>query len=221
MAGDWNADGISTIGVRRAQWFYLRDTNDSGGISTAIEWGLPTTVEPRLPGANSTFYTNTAAHPARCLGPVFPDAVPYPNALGVYPDPCFFPGSANGYSRLTAVTMAHSIGFDRIVYRFADDFPLYRVFMRPPESGHSQNGEFVVAGDAALRLVFFDGGEWMEPPPYLPKTITGSTRSMTEAKNIGDFEAVNIWLVGMDRARAFRVIELTNPTRIVVDVQTA
>ena len=43
---------------------------------------------------------------------------------------------------------------------------------------------------------------------------------MTEAKNIGDFEAVNIWLVGIDRARAFRVLELTGPTRIVLDVQT-
>ena len=116
--------------------------------------------------------------------------------------------------------MAHGAGFDRIVYRFAAGFPLYRVFMRPPESGHSQNGEFVVPGNAALRLVFFGGGEWLLPPPYLPKTITGSTTTMTEAKNIGDFEAANGWLVGMDRARAFRVLELTNPTRIVVDIQT-
>ena len=77
-----------------------------------------------------------------------------------------------------------------------------------------------VSGGAALRLVFFGGGEWMEPPPYVPLTITGTTTTMTEAKNLGDFEAVNFWLVGIDRARAFRVLQLTEPTRIVVDVQT-
>ena len=198
VVGDWNADGVSTIGVRRGDTFFQRNTNDSGGVSAVIKWGLPTMVEPRLPGATSTFYTNAAVYPRDSMGyPIVP------------------------YSRLTAVTMAHNVGFDRIVFRFASGLPLYRIRMQPPTSFLNPSDlPVAVPGGAALRLVFFGGGEWFQPPPFLPKTITGTTTTMTEAKNIGDFEAVNIWLVGIDRARAFRVLELTGPTRIVVDVQT-
>ena len=211
VVGDWDADGVSTIGVRRGNTFYQRNTNASGGVSAVIEWGLPTMVEPRLAGATSAFYTNAAVYPRDCVG-----------------NPCVIstPRPIVPYSRLTAVTMAHNVGFDRIVFRFAGGLPHYQIMMRPPETQHNQFGEFVVSGGAALSMRFYGGGQWLQPPPFLPKTITGTTTTMTEAKNTGDFAdgpfapAINSWLVGIDRARAFRVLELTGPTRIVVDVQT-
>ena len=41
VAGDWDGDGIDTIGVFRNGTFYLRNSNSSGGIDGTVETRLP------------------------------------------------------------------------------------------------------------------------------------------------------------------------------------
>ncbi|HKG20684.1 MAG TPA: metallophosphoesterase [Blastocatellia bacterium] len=41
VAGDWNGDGIDTIGVYRAGSFYLRDSNTNGVATLVVPFGLP------------------------------------------------------------------------------------------------------------------------------------------------------------------------------------
>ena len=42
LAGDWNSDGVDTIGVFRAGMFYLRNANTTGGADLAFAFGLST-----------------------------------------------------------------------------------------------------------------------------------------------------------------------------------
>jgi hypothetical protein len=41
-----------------------------------------------------------------------------------------------------------------------------------------------------------------------------------EVEQLGDFEAVLSWGAGLSQASCIRTLELSNPTRLVVDVQT-
>ena len=45
------------------------------------------------------------------------------------------------------------------------------------------------------------------------------TAVLEEARQIGDFEGVVTWGLGLSRASCFRVLTLTGPSRLVVDVQ--
>ena len=55
-------------------------------------------------------------------------------------------------------------------------------------------------------------------PAALPRQVVGDTAAVTEARQIDDFEAVNRWLVGVDRQRPFEVSTLQGPSRLVIDV---
>ncbi|MCW8925542.1 MAG: hypothetical protein OQJ84_04735, partial [Xanthomonadales bacterium] len=41
LMGDWNSDGITTIGIRRGNIFYLRDSNSAGPHDTSFNFGKP------------------------------------------------------------------------------------------------------------------------------------------------------------------------------------
>ena len=41
LIGDWDGDNRSSIGVRRGSTWYLRNTNDAGGVHASFDWGSP------------------------------------------------------------------------------------------------------------------------------------------------------------------------------------
>jgi hypothetical protein len=43
---------------------------------------------------------------------------------------------------------------------------------------------------------------------------------LQEVEQLGDFEAVLSWGAGLSRPSCIRTLELSNPTRLVIDVQT-
>jgi lysyl endopeptidase len=57
LAGDWNSDGIDTIGLFYNGIFYLRNANTTGSADLTIAFGLPTD----LPGQA----TGMECHPPR------------------------------------------------------------------------------------------------------------------------------------------------------------
>jgi hypothetical protein len=137
-------------------------------------------------------------------------------------------GGANSGSamQLTFVRVAHQPGFDRIVFEFAPQadgtahIPAYTVsrqasaqFVKDP-SGQP----VTMRGSAGLRIVFhgatgatsYTGSR--DQTPNLPV--------VQEVEQLGDFEAVLSWGAGLSRASCLRVLELSGPTRLVIDVQT-
>ncbi|HVS06709.1 MAG TPA: hypothetical protein VHK65_11175 [Candidatus Dormibacteraeota bacterium] len=128
--------------------------------------------------------------------------------------------------QLTAVRVAHQTGFDRIVFEFAPQagatahIPAYTVsrqasakFVKDP-SGLP----VTMRGSAGLRIVFHGASG--------ASSYNGSRDQISnlpviqEVEQLGDFEAVLSWGAGLSRASCIRTLELNNPTRLVIDVQT-
>jgi hypothetical protein len=127
--------------------------------------------------------------------------------------------------QLTAVRVAHQPGFDRIVFEFAPQpgstahIPTYTVsrqasakFVKDP-SGLP----VTMRGSSGLRVVFHGA------------SATGYSGSrdqiynlpvVQEVEQLGDFEAVLSWGAGLSQASCIRTLELTDPIRLVIDVQT-
>ncbi|MCB1029649.1 MAG: hypothetical protein KDB24_17990, partial [Microthrixaceae bacterium] len=46
-----------------------------------------------------------------------------------------------------------------------------------------------------------------------------ATPNVTELVQLGDFEGINRWVIGLTDFRKFNVTVMTSPSRLVVDVQ--
>jgi hypothetical protein len=128
---------------------------------------------------------------------------------------------------LTAVRTAHQPGFDRVVLEFRDNaVPGWAVSSKTGQPVQDGSGKPVaVAGQAYLFVRMADAGE--ADPQTGQIVYTGSTRItpadavvITEVVATGDFEGVLSWAIGLRTGSPFRVSELKDPARIVIDIQT-
>jgi hypothetical protein len=128
--------------------------------------------------------------------------------------------------QLTDVRVAHQTGFDRIVFEFAPQpgstahIPAYTVsrqasakFIKDP-SGMP----VTMRGSAGLRIVFH--GASGAPSYNGSRDQIYNLPVVQEVEQLGDFEAVLSWGAGLSQASCIRTLELSNPTRVVIDVQT-
>jgi hypothetical protein len=112
-------------------------------------------------------------------------------------------------------------GFDRVVVAFDGPLPGYdiRYVDQVVQDGSGQ--PVTLLGGADLQVVIKPANAHDDTgAPTLPvPRLTPAFAMVQEARLVGDFEAVVTVGVGV-RARApFRVIELTGPNRLVIDVQ--
>jgi len=129
--------------------------------------------------------------------------------------------------QLTAVRVAHQPGgYDRIVFEFA-----------PQAGATAHTPAYTVSRQASAKFV--------KDPSGLPVTMRGSSGLrivfqgasgatsysgsrdqiynlpvVQEVEQLGDFEAVLSWGAGLSEASCIRTLELSNPIRVVIDVQT-
>ena len=128
--------------------------------------------------------------------------------------------------QLTAVRVAHQTGYDRIVFEFAPQagasahIPAYTVsrqasakFVRDP-SGLP----VTMRGSAGLRIVFHGASGATSYSGSRDQVV--NLPVVEEVEQLGDFEAVLSWGAGLSQASCIRTLELSNPTRLVIDVQT-
>jgi hypothetical protein len=137
-------------------------------------------------------------------------------------------GGASGSAtmQLTDVRIAHQPGYDRLVFEFAAPagatarVPAYTLsrqasanFVKDP-SGQA----VTMRGSYGLRVVFHQAsgvGSYTKS-----QDIKAGLPVVQEVEQLGDFEAVLSWGAGLSRASCVRTLELANPTRLVIDVQT-
>ena len=129
--------------------------------------------------------------------------------------------------QLTAVRVAHQpAGYDRIVFEFTTPaggtahMPAYAItrqastkFVKDP-SGM----EVTLQGSSGLRIVLHGASGAQSYTGS--RDLTPNLPVLKELEQIGDFEAVLSWGAGLSRASCIRTLELTNPTRLVIDIQT-
>lgn len=128
-----------------------------------------------------------------------------------------------GSALLTEVRIAGNEGFDRFVLEFEhDEIPSYRIEyidrpVRQCGSGHTVE----IAGDAWLSIRLepadahtVDGQSTLEDRSLDPELTV-----VRELRITCDFEAQVEWVLGVSTPNRFRVMELADPARLVIDVR--
>jgi hypothetical protein len=129
-------------------------------------------------------------------------------------------GAASAAATVSDVRVAHHDGYDRLVFGFAtsNSMPAYQ--LNRQTTAHfvrDASGQPVTLnGSAGIRVVLRNAdivsGAPSDLKPNLPE--------IREVAQIGNFERVVSYGVGMSTAACVRILELTGPTRLVIDVQT-
>ena len=130
-------------------------------------------------------------------------------------------GAASTAATVYDVRVAHHSGYDRLVIGFptANSMPAYQLTRQAtPTFMRDASGQPVTLGGSAgihvvLRNADITQGVPTDQKPALP--------AIREVAQIGNFERVVSYGVGLAAPACFRVLELSGPTRLVIDVQTA
>jgi len=125
-------------------------------------------------------------------------------------------------ARLVAVRAAHHPGYDRIVFEFSGPAPSRQHVRYVNRLIADPSGRPIpIAGRAILAASFF------------PATARGAAASVTAPGRVafalpnvmtvvraGDFESVLSYGIGLAKRTTFHVFTLTNPSRVVIDIDT-
>jgi hypothetical protein len=138
------------------------------------------------------------------------------------------PPQGSGTALLGAVRVAPHPGFERIVFEFTGTArPGYRIrWVDGPILADGSGEPVEVAGEANLEMVFepasgvdmTDGKPTYTGPDRIP--VAQQTRLVTDLVRTGDFENVLTWVAGTMRRAPFRVLSLTDPARLAIDIST-
>ena len=142
-------------------------------------------------------------------------------SLGVFTCADKAGGVAGASGTVYDVKVAHHDGYDRLVIGFptANSMPQYQ--LNRQATAHfvrDASGQPVtLSGSAGIRVVLRNAdivnGAPADLKPNLPE--------IREVAQIGNFERVVSYGVGLSTPACIRVLELSGPTRLVIDVQTA
>ncbi|MBN8229709.1 hypothetical protein JYK02_19545 [Corallococcus macrosporus] len=113
--------------------------------------------------------------------------------------------------------------YDRTVFEFEGPrLPGYHLgYVKTPVQRCGSGDDVTPPGQAALEVRFTlarahdDQGQ----ATVAQRTLKPALPSVLELERLCDFEGEVTWVLGTARRAPFRVLELTNPTRLVLDVQ--
>lgn len=128
-----------------------------------------------------------------------------------------------GAAVLRAVRAARQEGFDRVVFEFEGAaVPGYHIeYVDKPIRRCGSGDETAVAGEGWLRVRLEPAQAHTEAGQV---TVAQRERALrlpvlAELEQICDFEGQVEWVLGARRPNPYRVMELTSPARLVVDVR--
>jgi hypothetical protein len=133
------------------------------------------------------------------------------------------PAGAQSAPTLVAVRAGRHAGFDRVVFEFRGPIPATRQVRWVDQLVQDGSGEPVpVAGGADLEVVFQGANAHDDRgrPTVSPRRFSPGFTALKEVAQVGDFEAVVGYGLGVDRKRPLEVSTLSGPSRLVVDIQT-
>jgi hypothetical protein len=122
---------------------------------------------------------------------------------------------------LTSIRVAKNNGFDRLVFEFKGGIPNYLIqFERGPAFENTAERKIRVRGryfiTINLQTLPYPEDDSKDADIKLP-TRTGGMKLFNQMKEIEWFEGVRFFAIGLDAKRPFRVTELKNPNRLVID----
>ncbi len=203
--------------------FTVAATLVAGIVGLAFVAGL--NLVPRgshpLPAATATA-TPTAEPTATPTAT--PPPSPSPTVSSVPPSACTsFSGGTASMSNVTDVRVGTTAGYDRLVIQFDGPVPAYSVtpqgssaFIQDPTGQTLQ-----LQGSSGIRIVVrgasgtdLNGHQTFKGS----QDLTPGYPALKEARQLGDFERVFSWGLGLSEPDCVHVTTLTGPDRLVVDV---
>ena len=123
---------------------------------------------------------------------------------------------------LVAVRTGSHSGFDRVVFQFDKRIPGYHTeYIDRPVRKCGSGNVTPIAGDGWLEVRMSparahteDGGSTVAERERMPNLPVVAELELT-----CDFEAVVTWVLGVESPNRYRIHELTDPPRLVVDVR--
>jgi hypothetical protein len=133
------------------------------------------------------------------------------------------PARAQSAPTLVDVRAGRHPGFDRVVVEFRGAVPEHHVRYVDQLVEDGSGNPVSVAGNADLELVFQGANAHKADgtPSVGPRRFSPGLTAVKEVAQIGDFEAVVSYGIGLDRRRPLTVSTLSGPSRLVIDVSTA
>ncbi|HET7082101.1 MAG TPA: hypothetical protein VFJ00_00105, partial [Candidatus Limnocylindria bacterium] len=131
--------------------------------------------------------------------------------------------STTDRAQITDVRVGTHDGYDRVVFEFDSGLPNAVIEgVLPPFYADASGLEIEVAGSAFLQ-VRMNFASKVSPDGVT--TYDGPTSFEPEFDRLvhllegGDFEAVSTWYLGLDGGSCFRVLTLSDPSRLVIDIE--
>jgi hypothetical protein len=130
-------------------------------------------------------------------------------------------------SLLTAVRTGRHSCADRVTFEFRDGAPpAYTVEYQKGPFAMGESGQPLAIQGTAFLVVRFPHASGLDlTSPSASRTYTGPASlvpsglaHVREVRRLEDFEAVLVWVIGLDATRPFSVNVLTSPPRIYVDI---
>ncbi|MEX1022306.1 MAG: LysM peptidoglycan-binding domain-containing protein [Dehalococcoidia bacterium] len=136
-----------------------------------------------------------------------------------------------GAGVITDVRIAQHQGFDRIVFEFADEWENITVSDGVPgftvgyvaSADECGSGFGVSTEGSSMLRVNFPRAYVYDPntgESTVPTEFTEDHQVVLQAQEICGFEGQSTWILGVDGVQAYRISELSTPTRLVIDVAT-
>jgi hypothetical protein len=133
------------------------------------------------------------------------------------------PATASGITNYTDVRVGTHDGYDRLVLEFnlgTPEFTLERD--EPPHEQPASGFPVDVEGETVLLLTLFDATALTESGEISydgPRDFDPGFPVLVDVVHGADFEAQTAWFIGLAREACVRVTLLTDPDRIVIDVE--
>jgi len=131
-----------------------------------------------------------------------------------------------GLPVLADVRTAHHPGFDRITFELSGPLPGYRIGYVPSLTEDPSGRPVDLAGSATIEVVLQPAQAHANPlnsgaPTVDTEPFSPGLPALKEVDQTGDFENVVSYGLGIDHRASFRVLELTGPSRLAIDVATS
>jgi hypothetical protein len=123
-------------------------------------------------------------------------------------------GTGTGYGQLVNVRTGRHDAYDRVVFDFTGGTPGYRVAYEPLV-GQGTGNPVPLAGNASLVVVFNPTNAHGYD---ITRTLNPNLPTLKQIRFGGDFEGYVSAGVGLSGTVGFRVFQLHNPDRVVIDV---
>ncbi|HET7519340.1 MAG TPA: hypothetical protein VFN05_16950 [Actinomycetes bacterium] len=132
------------------------------------------------------------------------------------------PAGAQSIPTLVDVRAGGHAGFDRVVFEFRGAVPEHRIQYVDQLVEDGTGDPVSVAGAADLEVVFEGANAHEEngSPTITRRRFSPGLPAVKEIAQLGDFEAVVSYGIGVDRRRPIEVSTLSSPSRLVIDIAT-